>query len=33
MLRIGAQWRDCPAKYGPHTTIYSRLNRWSGQGI
>ena len=21
MLRIGARWRDCPAEYGPYTTI------------
>lgn len=33
MLRIGAPWRDCPAKYGPYTTIYNRFNRWSRQGI
>jgi transposase len=33
MLRIGARWRDCPAEYGPYTTIYNRFNRWSRQGI
>ncbi len=33
MLRSGARWRDCPAEYGPHTTIYNRFNRWSRQGI
>jgi len=22
-------WRDCPADYGPSTTIYNRFNRWS----
>jgi hypothetical protein len=26
-------WRDCPAKYGPHTTIYNRYNRWSKRRI
>ena len=30
MLRCGARWRDCPAAYGPYTTIF---NRWSRQGI
>jgi transposase len=33
MLKIGARWRDCPAEYGPYTTIYNRFNRWSRQGI
>ena len=33
MLRSGARWRDCPAVYGPYTTIYNRFNRWSRQGI
>ena len=33
MLRSGGRWRDCPAAYGPYTTIYNRFNRWSRQGI
>jgi transposase len=33
MLRSGARWRDCPAIYGPYTTIYNRFNRWSRQGV
>jgi transposase len=33
MLRSGARWRDCPAAYGPYTTIYNRFNRWNRQGI
>lgn len=33
MLKIGARRRDCPAEYGPHTTIYNRFNRWSKQGV
>jgi len=33
MLRTGARWRDCPAAYGPSTTIYNRFNRWSKQGV
>jgi hypothetical protein len=32
-MRSGARWRDCPAEYGPYTTIYNRFNRWSRQGI
>ena len=33
MLRIGARWRDCPAAYGPRTTVYNRFNRWSRRGF
>src|ERR1700750_1606837 len=33
MLRCGARWRDCPAVYGPYTTVYNRFNRWSRQGV
>ena len=33
MLRSGARWRDCPAVYGPYTTIYNRYNRWSKRGV
>src|SRR5262249_28928885 len=33
MLRSGARWRDCPAEYGPYTTIYNRFNRWIRQGV
>ncbi len=33
MLKIGARWRDCPADYGPYTTIYSRFNRSSKQAV
>ena len=32
-LKYGRRWRDCPAVYGPHTTIYNRFNRWSKAGI
>lgn len=31
--RVGCRWRDCPAVYGPHTTVYNRFNRWSKRGI
>ena len=33
MLKTGARWRDCPAEYGPYTTIYNRFNRWSKQWV
>lgn len=33
VLKIGCRWRDCPAEYGPHTTVYNRFNRWSKRGI
>ena len=33
VLRSGCRWKDCPAVYGPHTTIYNRWNRWSAQGL
>ena len=29
VLKIGCRWLDCPAEYGPHTTVYNRFNRWS----
>jgi transposase len=29
VLKSGCRWRDCPAIYGPPTTIYNRWNRWS----
>lgn len=29
VLKTGCRWVDCPAKYGPHTTVYNRFNRWS----
>jgi transposase len=33
ILKSGCRWRDCPAAYGPRTTIYNRYNRWARQGI
>jgi transposase len=33
VLHIGCRWCDCPAEYGPSTTIYNRFNRWSKAGI
>ena len=33
VLRVGCRWQDCPADYGPATTIYNRFNRWSHRGL
>lgn len=33
MLKVGCRWCDCPAEYGPSTTVYSRFNRWSHRGF
>ncbi len=32
VLRSGCRWQDCPAIYGPSTTVYTRFNRWSRSG-
>lgn len=31
--RNGLRWRDAPAVYGPHKTLYSRWKRWNEKGI
>jgi len=33
VLRNGLRWRDAPAGYGPHKTIYNRFVRWSRLGV
>ena len=33
MIRNGLRWRDAPAAYGPHKTIYNRFIRWSRLGV
>jgi transposase len=33
ILRTGSPWRDLPERYGPHTTVYNRFNRWAKQGV
>jgi transposase len=33
VLKIGCRWQDCPAVYGPATTVYNRFNRWAARGI
>jgi len=33
VLKRGLQWRDAPAEYGPHKTLYNRFIRWSEMGV
>ena len=33
VIRNGLRWRDVPAGYGPHKTIYNRFIRWSRLGV
>jgi len=33
VLKSGLRWRDAPAAYGPHKTLYSRFIRWSRMGV
>lgn len=33
VLRSGLMWRDAPARYGPHKTLYNRFVRWSEAGV
>ena len=33
VLKSGCRWGDCPAGYGPATTVYNRFNRWSARGF
>jgi transposase len=33
VLKVGCRWCDCPAEYGPPTTVYNRFNRWSRRGF
>lgn len=33
VIRNGLMWRDAPACYGPHKTLYNRFVRWSQAGI
>ena len=33
VIRNGLRWRDAPADYGPHKTIYNRFVRWSRLGV
>ncbi len=31
--RNGLRWRNAPAAYGPHKTLYKRWKLWSDKGI
>jgi transposase len=33
VIRNGLMWRDAPATYGPHKTLYNRFVRWSRAGV
>ena len=33
IIRNGLRWRDAPAEYGPHKTLYNRFIRWSRLGV
>jgi putative transposase len=33
VLKTGCRWQDCPAVYGPPTTVYNRFHRWARRGI
>jgi putative transposase len=33
VIQRGLRWRDAPAAYGPHKTLYNRFIRWSRMGV
>jgi transposase len=33
VLRSGCRWKDAPASYGPHKTLYNRFVRWAAKGV
>lgn len=33
VIRNGLMWKDAPAEYGPHKTLYNRFIRWSNLGV
>src|SRR3954464_15960117 len=33
VLKVGCRWQDCPATYGPPTTICKGFHRWAARGI
>lgn len=33
VIKNGLRWRDAPAQYGPHKTLYNRFVRWSRLGV
>ena len=32
VLKSGCRWKDCPAEYGPYTTVYNRFTRCAQRG-
>jgi transposase len=32
ILRTGAPWKDLPERYGSHTTVHRRFQRWREEG-
>ncbi len=33
VLQSGCRWKDAPARYGPHKTLYNRFVRWARKGV
>lgn len=33
VLKSGCRWKDCPAEYGPPTTVYNRFTQWAERGV
>ncbi|MFT6227585.1 MAG: transposase, partial [Paracoccaceae bacterium] len=33
VIRNGLMWRDAPATYAPHKTLYNRFIRWGRIGV
>ena len=33
VLQSGCRWKDAPAEYGPHKTLYNRFVRWARKGV
>ena len=33
VLQSGCRWKDAPAHYGPHKTLYDRFVRWARKGV
>lgn len=33
VLQSGCRWKDAPAVYGPHKTLYNRFVRWAAKGV
>ena len=33
VLQSGCRWKDAPAHYGPHKTLYNRFVQWARKGV